>query len=319
MTKAHSVRFVSLLNHYGRQRKACFFLISFDKSQSYVYALDSLPEEIDVRFGQKSEGEESLEISAHPMAFSHYEEMIKKVQEQIRAGNTYLLNLTCSTPLKVAHTLEEIHAHAHAPFKLLWKGRFACFSPERFVRIDDDVIKTYPMKGTIDSSLPDAEKRILEDPKEHAEHVMVVDLLRNDLGIVAQDIRVERFRYTERIKAGERELLQVSSEISGRMEEGWQDHLGDILDALLPAGSISGTPKKRTCEIIQEVESHERGFFTGVFGIFDGTNLDSAVAIRFIEEGEEGLIYKSGGGITIDSKATAEYAEMQHKIYVPVS
>jgi len=87
---------------------------------------------------------------------------------------------------------------------------------------------------------------------------------------------------------------------------------------MLPAGSISGAPKKKTIEIIREVEGYERGFYTGIFGYFDGKNLDSAVAIRFIEKQGEKLIFKSGGGITYQSDWEKEYEEMQKKVYVPI-
>jgi para-aminobenzoate synthetase component 1 len=174
------------------------------------------------------------------------------------------------------------------------------------------------MKGTIDAKIPDAKEKILSNKKEMAEHVMVVDLLRNDLNIVSKHVKVEKFRYVESIKAGSRELLQVSSKISGELEESWQDRLGSIMIKLLPAGSITGTPKKKTVEIIKEVEGYERGFFTGVFGVFDGDSLDSAVMIRFVERQGDKLYYKSGGGITIDSKVEDEYNELKEKVYVPV-
>jgi para-aminobenzoate synthetase component 1 len=173
------------------------------------------------------------------------------------------------------------------------------------------------MKGTIEATIPNAEKKILNDKKEMAEHVMVVDLLRNDLSMVSKKVRVEKFRYIEKIKAGERELLQVSSKIKGELEPLWQDNLGDILTTMLPAGSITGAPKKSTTEIIKKTEGYERGFFSGVFGVFDGESLDSAVMIRFIEKTDDGLVYKSGGGITIDSICESEYLEMCEKVYVP--
>ena len=96
------------------------------------------------------------------------------------------------------------------------------------------------------------------------------------------------------------------------------ESLGDILFRLLPAGSICGAPKKKTVEIIRKVEGYERGFYTGVFGYFDGQNLDSAVAIRYIERQEDQLVFKSGGGITFMSDWEKEYDEMQKKVYVPV-
>ena len=145
---------------------------------------------------------------------------------------------------------------------------------------------------------------------------MIVDLLRNDLGIVANDIKVDKFRYIDKISAGEKELLQVSSKISGYVGPLWKERLGEIIKALLPAGSISGTPKKSTVKIIEETEAYERGYFTGVFGIFDGNTFDSAVMIRFIEKYDDTYIYKSGGGITIESDAKSEYQEMIDKVYI---
>ena len=146
---------------------------------------------------------------------------------------------------------------------------------------------------------------------------MVVDLLRNDLSIVAEDIRVEDFRYITHLSAGEKKLLQVSSHISGHLGDSWHERLGDILKALLPAGSISGTPKKSTLEIIESIEEYDRGYFSGVFGVYDGESFDSGVMIRFIEKTNNGYIYKSGGGITLDSDALAEYNELLDKIYLP--
>ena len=175
------------------------------------------------------------------------------------------------------------------------------------------------MKGTIDASVPDAENRVLDDPKESAEHTTIVDLIRNDLSQVASEVEVVRYRYLDRIRTHDKEIFQVSSEIRGHLPEGYQQHIGTILDALLPAGSISGAPKKRTLEIIRETEAGPRGYYTGVFGIFDGENLDSAVMIRFIEQTEAGLQYRSGGGITHLSQPEAEYQEMLDKIYLQVT
>ena len=160
-------------------------------------------------------------------------------------------------------------------------------------------------------------RRILADEKEMAEHVMIVDLMRNDLGIIGSNIKVEKFRYVEQIKAGKKELLQVSSKITATLPENWRDTIGTFLSQLLPAGSITGTPKKSTVEIIKHVENFDRGFYTGVFGVFDGKSLRSGVMIRFIEQKNEKLYYKSGGGITIDSDAQSEYEELIDKIYLP--
>lgn len=98
----------------------------------------------------------------------------------------------------------------------------------------------------------------------------------------------------------------------------FQNKPGDIFQKVLPAGSICGAPKKKTVEIIAETETHQRGFYTGVWGIFDGKKIDSCVIIRYLENNNGEFIYKSGGGITAKSDAAAEYQEMIDKIYVPV-
>ena len=232
-------------------------------------------------------------------------------------GNTYLLNLTFPTQIEIKTSLLNIFLSSQAPFKLYYKNQFITFSPERFIKIENNLIQTYPMKGTIDAQIPNADEKILADEKEKAEHTMVVDLLRNDLSMVAKQVCVNKFRYIDKIKAGEKNLLQVSSKITGVLENNWHERIGDILLPLLPAGSISGAPKIKTLEIINQVENYKRGFFSGIFGYFDGNKLDSAVMIRFIERQDGKFIYKSGGGITIDSNPKLEYEEMLDKVYLP--
>ena len=237
----------------------------------------------------------------------------------LNQGNSYLVNLTFPTPVKTVFSLEEIFRYSRAPYKLLVPGRFVVFSPEPFVRIRNNTISSFPMKGTIDASVPDAVARVLADAKETAEHNTIVDLIRNDLSRVADQVEVARYRYIERVKGQNRELLQVSSEIRGRMTPDWRSRIGSMLDELLPAGSVSGAPKLRTLEIIREAEPEPRGYFTGVFGVFDGTSLYSSVMIRFIELTPSGMRYRSGGGITHLSDPEDEYREMVQKVYLPFS
>lgn len=252
-----------------------------------------------------------------PISKNDYKTKFDQVQHHLRLGNTYLLNLTQPTPITSPYTLKQIYTMAHAPYKLRVKEEFVTFSPEAFITIENNTIHTYPMKGTIDASMDNAEETLLNDPKEIAEHTMIVDLLRNDLGMVAKNIKVERFRYITSIKTGEKELLQVSSHISGELTQGWEKNIGRILKTLLPAGSISGTPKKKSTELIEKIEGYTRGYYSGIFGCYDGSSLYSAVSIRYIEQTEEGYLYKSGGGITSDSQWEREYQEMLDKIYIP--
>jgi len=306
----------------GKQRKPFLFVISYDKSKVFAQPLDQLDSNICYKLEAwrnypVKKRTDPYTFSKHPASFETYHKKLEKILEEIRSGNTYLLNLTCKTPIESSFSLEEIFTYAKAKFKLYFKDQFICFSPERFIEIEDNRISTYPMKGTIDATLPDAKASILANEKEMAEHVMIVDLMRNDLGIVGSDVRVEKFRYVERVKAGKKELLQVSSKISAKVPLDWKDGIGTLLSQMLPAGSITGTPKRSTVEIIQRVETYERDFYTGVFGVFNGEDLRSAVMIRFIEKEQEVLYYKSGGGITIDSDARSEYEELVDKIYLP--
>jgi para-aminobenzoate synthetase component 1 len=295
------------------------FYTDFKGERVHVYTLDELDAH-DIEFAlhdPNPEHSHAKHITAiSPVDFDSYKQKFDIIIEEIKKGDTYLLNLTQPTKLMTTHTLKSIYDTASAPYKLRVADQFTCFSPERFIKITNNKIYTYPMKGTIDASIPNAEAKILANTKEMAEHIMIVDLLRNDLGMVARDIKVERFRYIDKIVAGDRKLLQVSSEITGRLEDNWQSRLGDIIATLLPAGSISGTPKRSTVQIIEDVEKYDRGYFTGIFGIFDGQSLDTGVMIRYVENIDGTLIYKSGGGITLDSDPTAEYQEMIDKVYL---
>ncbi len=307
------------LDSLARLREPFLFFTDFKASHFHVFKLSEL-EKNDIEFAFEPDfiyKKHTLCLQKFPLSFEAYKQKFDQVIENIKAGNTYLLNLTAPTMLTCKHNFKEIFACANAPFKLRYKEEFLCFSPERFISITGNTIKTYPMKGTIDASLVNAKEILLQNEKEMAEHVMIVDLLRNDLGMVAHDVAVEKFRYTELINAGEKKLLHVSSKIVAKLPDDWRDNLSTLLKKLLPAGSISGTPKKKTTELIEEIENYERGYFSGVFGVFDGTNLQSAVMIRFMENHKGTLLYKSGGGITLQSDAHDEYRELLDKIYIP--
>lgn len=311
------------INQLGQDKTPFLFIISYDQNKIFAKPLDILDDDIFYKLGDWRNyviepRNKDFTFSKFPVDFSLYKKALEEVLEEIRSGNTYLLNLTFRTPVESNLTLKEIFTYAKAKFKLYFKDEFICFSPERFIEIQDNIIATYPMKGTIDAHLPHAKECILADEKEMAEHVMIVDLMRNDLGIIGSKVHVEKFRYVEKIQAGDKELLQVSSKITAKLPSDWKDNLGTLLMQLLPAGSISGTPKKSTLNIINRVEEYDRGFYTGVFGVFDGESLRSAVMIRFMEQENGTLFYKSGGGITIDSDAKSEYEELIDKIYLPL-
>lgn len=260
----------------------------------------------------------AIHLAKKPPDRERYHQAFNHVIEQIHYGNSFLLNLTMPTEVETNYSLLDIFTHSRASFKLYQENKLVVFSPERFIKIEGRTISSNPMKGTMDAGIPGAYQMLVSDPKEDAEHNTIVDLIRNDLSTVASNVRVKRFKYIEKIKTNQGQLLQMSSEIAGKLPVDFSKTLGDMLFRMLPAGSISGAPKNKTIEIIREVEDYERGFYTGIFGYFDGKNLDSAVAIRYMERKGEKLIFKSGGGITFQSDWKREYDEMQKKVYVPI-
>jgi para-aminobenzoate synthetase component I len=313
-----------LMNVYGSMSKPFLFGIDFEVRNGF-FVEPGKAAEAGIFFNINGTGNNHFEPNSnqpvflvkHPPEQIIYEKSFKIVHQNLVAGNSYLTNLTFPTAIELNVSLTEIFTRSNARYRLLFGNEFVVFSPEIFVRIQDDIIRSFPMKGTIDASLPEAEIRILADAKETAEHITIVDLIRNDLNMVATAVEVTRFRYVEKIVTNEKSLLQVSSEISGNLPMDYQSCLGTIFSKLLPAGSISGAPKKKTLQIIREAEVYERGFYTGVFGYFDGQKLDSGVMIRFIKNENGNLVFCSGGGITANSNPLTEYNELIDKVYVP--
>ena len=369
---------IDKINQLASQDEPFLFVINYQGDKAFIRLLsDIIPEECLFDFEgrgnfshawketwkegtseketwKKETSEEEISETTwqiEPPLYEDYERSFNIVKSNIMAGNSYLTNLTCRVPVSCNLSLEDIFHRAKGKYKLLLRRKrnltpFVCFSPETFVRIKGGRIYSYPMKGTLDASLPNAEKQLMEDRKEAAEHATIVDLIRNDLSRVAENVRVDKYRYIDVLHTNKGNILQTSSEISGRLPEDYPHHLGEILDAQLPAGSITGAPKDKTMQIIQEAEGYDRGFYTGIMGIYDQGELNSAVMIRFIEEetspvdfetdgeknfkAKEGkasegkepkasreLYFKAGGGITSKSDCQREYEEVIQKIYLP--
>lgn len=323
------------MNKLGQLNCPFLFIIGFDKTENLVIPLDEIsPEEIKYAFKDEFSVYQNFvdkdlinepEIFSELISFEVYEKAFDFVKYNLELGNSFLTNLTVSNPINVNIPFEKIINFTKAKYKLWLKDEFVCFSPESFVSVNKNgKISSFPMKGTIDANVKDAENDILNDPKELYEHTTIVDLIRNDLSKICEKVWVERFRYIDKIRRNSgQELLQVSSEVCGQLPNDWKNNIGDWFFELLPAGSISGAPKEKTLEIIREAENDlhqnsQRNYYAGVFGLFDGEILTSAVMIRFLEKNENGLVFKSGGGITSRSDARKEYEELNQKIYVPV-
>jgi anthranilate synthase component 1 len=188
-------------------------------------------------------------------------------------------------------------------------------SPETLVKLEDGVLHTFPLAGTRprgktpeeDDAL---EQGLLEDPKELAEHNMLVDLGRNDIGKIAQFGTVQVERYHEVLKYSH--VMHIGSTVGGKIRP---DKDGvDAVDAVLPAGTLSGAPKFRACQIIHELEGNKRGIYGGAIGYLDFTgNLDTCIAIRLAFKKNGKVFVRSGAGIVADSVPETEYQECINK------
>lgn len=316
--------FIQQANHYGRERHPFFFLIDFELQKPIIFPLSqSVNYPLQFSFPKQPLVNQTLlqpfELYAVPLDYERYCSAFSLVKNEIQKGNSYLLNLTFPSEIQTNYTLADIFNASQAKYKCYLPHQFVCFSPECFVKIEQNKIYSYPMKGTINANEENAMEKLLNSEKEFSEHNTIVDLIRNDLALVAKNISVTKYRYVEKIETHRGAIYQTSSEICGELTENWQENIGTMLAKLLPAGSISGAPKVKTVEVIQSAEQQKRGYYTGVFGYFDGESLDSAVAIRYIEQQDDKYFFRSGGGITFLSDCDEEYNEILEKIYVPIS
>jgi para-aminobenzoate synthetase component I len=326
--------FQQAFSEYALHKIPCIFLLDFELQRPLIFASNEVnPTELLFDFNGFNNCKDiphlsdKIEFRKHTLDFALYQKAYRIVARNIQAGNSYLLNLSAPTHIETNLTLREIFYHSKAKYKILYKNEFVCFSPETFLQIHQNKVISFPMKGTIDATIPNAENIILRDKKETAEHYTIVDLIRNDLSMVAKKVRVEKFRFIDKIQTSDgKEILQVSSKIVGELYGDYLQNLPNLICKMLPAGSISGAPKKKTLEIIQKAEQifkmndipYQRGYYTGICGYFDGENMDSGVMIRFIENSGNNLYFKSGGGITYLSEMKKEFEELNQKVYVPI-
>ena len=248
-----------------------------------------------------------------------YKKAVEQVKHYIEAGDIYQLNLT----FKQNFQLEG------CPFRLYQKMRgnqpvhygalidspdftILSFSPEQFISLKDGLASVRPMKGTIKRGSTDAADRqlcqeLFHDPKNRAENLMIVDLMRNDLSRIAQPgsvVTKELFKIEKY-----HTLFQMTSLVQARIKR--NTRLQTLLESLFPAGSIIGTPKVRAQEIIAELENQPRGIYTGAIGYFSPdkeAHFNVAIRTLFIDNNNKAEI-GIGGGIVSDSEMEAEYQE----------
>lgn len=314
-----------LMDDFSQRKVPFFFMVDFLMENVEVFTRDQIEEKgLLIDFGNFTNTnnpevvKKNFEFESFPPSPEEYDKGFNHVQKNLKLGNSYLTNYTCKSEIKINYTLEELFYATKAKYKVCYPEKFVFFSPETFVEIIEDKIFTHPMKGTIDAAVENAAEILKNNPKEKAEHYTVVDLLRNDLSRVADDVQLDEFQRIDFLRTQQKNLYAMSSEISGVVKKEFIGKVGSILKTLLPAGSILGAPKRKTLEIILEAENFPRNYYTGVCGWFDGNDLNSCVMIRFIEKEKDKFFFKSGGGITHLSTFADEYEEMKNKIYVPI-
>jgi anthranilate synthase component 1 len=188
-------------------------------------------------------------------------------------------------------------------------------SPETLVRLQNGILSTFPIAGTRPRGKDSAEdkaleKELLADEKELAEHDMLVDLARNDLGKISKysSVHVSEYKTIQRYS----KVMHIASEVEGQIKEG-KDAL-DAIEAVLPAGTLSGAPKIRACQIIEELEKEPRGIYGGAIGYLDFTgNMDVCIAIRMAVKKNNKVYIQAGAGIVADSVPEKEYEESGNK------
>ena len=311
----------SQLNLWGSQGVPFVFLIDFENKKPQAWTLEGCPDSFKYdfqglrNFEHRPRPKSALETTTTPPDLEDYTQKFNKTKQVLQRGDSFLMNLTTKGVLQTNKDLESLFYEAQSAYKIYLKDEFVCFSPETFIQIKDRKISTFPMKGTIDASLANAKELLLNNPKEQAEHATIVDLLRNDLSLVAKNVELLQYMQYQEVRAHEKHTGQLSSWIQGELAANYRQHMGDIIYAMLPAGSISGAPKAKTVAHIGRIEKEDRGYYTGIAGIFDGNDLDSTVLIRFLEK--DGT-YRCGGGMTHLSELSSEYEELIQKMYVPI-
>ena len=251
-----------------------------------------------------------------------YCSMVSRAKEYIREGDIFQVVLSnrfeADFEGSLLNTYRILRTTNPSPYMFYFSGddiEIAGASPETLVKLQDGVLYTFPLAGTrprgktTEEDL-ELEKELLSDPKELAEHNMLVDLGRNDIGKISRfgTVEVERYLTIERFS----HVMHIGSTVKGLIRDD-RDALRAI-DAILPAGTLSGAPKIRACEIINELENNKRGIYGGAIGYLDFTgNMDTCIAIRIAYKKNGKVFIRSGAGIVADSIPEAEYQECLNK------
>lgn len=251
-----------------------------------------------------------------------YCEMVEKAKKHIYEGDIFQIVLSNRLSAKFDGSLLNIYRVLRtinpSPYMFYFSGsdmEVAGASPETLVKLENEILHTFPLAGTrprgktFEEDLQ-LEKELLADEKELAEHNMLVDLGRNDLGKISKfgSVQVEKLHSIERYS----HVMHIGSVVRGEIKNNF-DAL-DAIESVLPAGTLSGAPKIRACEIISELENNKRGIYGGAIGYIDFTgNMDTCIAIRIIYKKNGKIFVRSGAGIVADSVPEKEFQECLNK------
>ena len=251
-----------------------------------------------------------------------YCDMVEKAKQYIREGDIFQVVL--SDPMKAEaegslfDTYRVLRAANPSPYMFYFSSddiELSGASPETLAKLDNGRLSTFPLAGTRPrGKTPDEDKALeedlLQDEKELAEHNMLVDLGRNDIGKISRigTVKVEKYMEIERFS----HVMHIGSTVTGTIRE--DKDAVDAVDAILPAGTLSGAPKFRACQIIDQLENNKRGVYGGAIGYLDfAGNLDTCIAIRLVYKKNGTICIRSGAGIVADSVPEKEFEECANK------
>lgn len=296
-----------------------------DIEVGYNKAVMELKQMVDLlRHGKKKNEPGGKLLGAVTALFDQesYCNMVEKAKHYIREGDIFQIVLSnrLSAPFSgsLLNTYRVLRTINPSPYMFYFSGtdvEIAGASPETLVKLENGILHTFPLAGTRPRGKTAAEDRALEqellaDPKELAEHNMLVDLGRNDLGKISKfgTVQVEKLHSIEHYS----HVMHIGSTIRGEIDEKY-DAL-DAIEAVLPAGTLSGAPKIRACQLIGELENNKRGIYGGAIGYIDFTgNMDTCIAIRIVYQKNGKVFVRSGAGIVADSIPEKEFEECLNK------
>lgn len=316
---------VIAFDHYRQKLLLITGVMTEDIETSYEAAKDTLKEMADlIRNGKKEVFkplELKTEITPH-FSEKQYCEMVEKAKEYIREGDIFQVVL--SNPMRAEaegslfDTYRVLRTENPSPYMFYFSSddiELSGASPETLAKLENGKISTFPLAGTRPRGKDDEEDKALEaellkDEKELAEHNMLVDLGRNDIGKVSEigSVKVEEYLSIERFS----HVMHIGSTVTGKIRA--DKDAVDAVDAILPAGTLSGAPKFRACQIIEELENDKRGVYGGAIGYLDFTgNMDTCIAIRLVYKKNGRICIRSGAGVVADSVPENEFRECINK------